>query len=269
MGMMIGTRNTYVKTVTFKNIDGTTAGTLRMTKHVRKKKFNYNFKKISTQIINAKTSSNARKAAALADSQIAILRQKLLNSEYDSKELESALSHSLKMKKISVKKMKNLQQEERISRKNGNYCIENKIPEDELDVEKEGSENTEIKQKAEELEKLIREFENAIAQSEQLQESNSFLTEIIPEDNSHDELALLKKKHRAEEMKKIMEADLQYLKAMFERLEKEKHSTGSFQSDGWSDGEKGVSLELVGMEVPLQLTEAAVLPESGSVDIMV
>ena len=46
--------------------------------------------------------------------------------------------------------------------------------------------------------------------------------EMDPED-----LEQLKKKHRAEELREIMEADMRYLKAMFDRLAKEKQQQSS------------------------------------------
>ena len=53
-----------------------------------------------------------------------------------------------------------------------------------------------------------------------------------------EDLEMLKKKHRAKELRKITEADMEYLKALFNELEKEKQ-----------DNQNGVSLELAGIEV--------------------
>lgn len=73
-----------------------------------------------------------------------------------------------------------------------------------------------------------------------------------------------------------------YLKALFYKLAQEKQqgssgvggSPGSGVGDsgaggGSCDGGSGVSLELGGMEMPVETAEAPVMPEGGSIDAMV
>ena len=79
----------------------------------------------------------------------------------------------------------------------------------------------------------------------------------------------LKKKHRADEMREVMEADMKYLKALMFRLEKEKQEGSS----------SGVSLQLSGVDMPVQsvsvdmpieaTTDQLVVAEGGSIDISV
>lgn len=98
--------------------------------------------------------------------------------------------------------------------------------------------------------------------------------EMDPED-----LEQLKKKHRAEELREIMEADMRYLKAMFDRLAREKQQqssgvetggggsgTGGYGSDGG-----GVSLQLGGVDVPVDTptVDAAALVEGAYLDTTV
>ena len=81
------------------------------------------------------------------------------------------------------------------------------------------------------------------------------LTLTVKEDMDPADLELLKKKHRAKELREIMEADMKYLKSLFSKLEKEKQAASS-----------GVSLELAGTEMPVPVMEAPIAVEGGSVD---
>lgn len=94
-----------------------------------------------------------------------------------------------------------------------------------------------------------------------------------------EELEKLKKKHRCEEQRDIMEADMKYLKAMFERLEKEKESgAGAILSGTGTAGGIGnagavspglfVSVSSQPSAIPLQ-DFGTVQSEGGSVDVTV
>ncbi len=93
-----------------------------------------------------------------------------------------------------------------------------------------------------------------------------------------EDLDQLKKKHRAEELRKIMEADMKYLKAMFEKMAKEQQESAGGVSSSSDNGERptgydtgGVSLELGGVEIPVesQAVSAAELVEGGMIDASV
>ena len=128
------------------------------------------------------------------------------------------------------------------------------------DVEEENcSENEEPSEMSEqELRKLMREIEELMREA--MEESNendedvfeefSFVRDVEPQD-----LELRKKKHRAEELKDIVKADMRYLKFVFGRLESERNSINS-----------GVSLEIGGFSIPFS-PPPPVVTEGGAVDI--
>ena len=102
----------------------------------------------------------------------------------------------------------------------------------------------------EELEETLEEMEDL----EELEElSAASYDDMDPED-----LEMLKKKHRAKELRKITEADMEYLKALFNELEKEKQ-----------DNQNGVSLELAGIEVSTAAVEIPAALEGGNIDVTV
>lgn len=92
------------------------------------------------------------------------------------------------------------------------------------------------------------------------------------------DLELMKKKHRAKEMREIMEADMKYLKELFDQLAKEKQEIASGGAGGMGNGgsagtpvDSGVALELGGADVPVQMPAAdvAAASEGGAIDVTV
>ena len=153
-------------------------------------------------------------------------------------------------------------------------------------AEKEQQEETGLTQ--EELEKMMQELESLIEESmEELEEAAGLedfmdgMMCVVQKDMEPEDLEQLKKKHRAEELQEIMEADMKYLKALFNRLEREKAgralvgssnngSSPSVQSTQ-SDSARGVSLQLAGTDIPVEQTAevpAAAIAEGASVDIV-
>ncbi len=268
MGLAIGNSNSGISKIELKNADGTTSGTISITnaKKKKKKKLQYNFKEISHQIMSTKTAGNARQVAARARGKIAELRKKLKTGEYDDKELEAAISHAEQMERVARKRMKHLQEEERVKTEGGpcDAELEEELTLDWEDVEEQVDEELDM----EELKELMQEFQDLMEESmEEMDEAYaldelseelmvSFQEEMDPED-----FELLKKKHRSDELREIMVADMKYLKALFDKLEKEKQE-GSFASSG-------VSLELGGIEIPITNIEPPVLTEGSSVDLLV
>lgn len=289
MGIRIGTGNTDRKTIELKGRNGSVVGSISVSKPSKKKmkRLNYNFKEISAQIMRTKTPANAKTVVSRARSKVALLRQKLENQDYDSKEIESAIAHALKIEKIAKKRMKHLQQEERIKQKSDKRGYEEDPLEEEQEFEEDFSTEPDIRQKEQELERLMQEYEKFMQESmkesmekvmeetEEMLENGDLQEEIIetaPQDMSPEDLELLKKKHRAKELKEIMEADLQYLRAMFDRLAKEKQAAanGSFGSSADNTGNtSGVSLELGGTQIPVQAAEAPLAAEGTNMDVMV
>lgn len=133
-----------------------------------------------------------------------------------------------------------------------------------------------------EMEQAQREFEQEMAQLSEMDELADALGGGSARDMDPEDLAELKKKHRLDEQRDIMEADMAYLKALFYKLAQEKQQgsgssgigggsgdgNGVSASGGGYDG-SGVSLELGGMEMPVETAQAPVMLEGGSVDATV
>lgn len=283
VGLGIGTvshsKNSNVTRIELKNKDGSSAGTLtihRATVKKKPKRLRYNFKRLSNQIMQSKSSMNAKQLTTKTKFQIVDLRLKLGSGDYDYTEIHNALKHAERIARVAKKKLKHLQEEEYYQKTGGKLTAQ----EDEemendsealTDIDTSGMSQEEMerlmKQIQEEMKKIEEEIEEAM-------DSQDFLDEFMQgfdEDMSPKDLEALKKKHRAEEMRDIMEADLEYLKAFFDKLSKEKEegASGSYDSASESSGNiTGVSLELGGMEIPVEAAEAPVPVEGANVDVM-
>ena len=277
MGMMIGTNSSYTR-ISLKNADGSSAGTISISKpsnkSSKKKRLPYNFKQISNAILMSKTSTAASRAVTKARGVVAMLQRKLKNGEYDEKEVENAIIHAKKMERIARKRMKHMKEEEKA--KQSGSCsaeIEEMEEEETFDIEEMvGEQTSELSR--EKLEEMMRELQELMEESmEDLDDAMRIddLTDevlgFVQEDMDPEDIERLKKKHRADELREIVDADMKYLKALFDKLQKEKQS-GSGGS-GSSGDLSGVSLQLEGMEVPVQVTAAPVAAEGGSVDVSV
>lgn len=83
---------------------------------LEKKRVQYSFKKVSSQIIRSKTSVNARKAAMSARREVARLKRLKTTDQYDENELQLAIDHAKSMEKVAKKKVVHLEQEEMVER---------------------------------------------------------------------------------------------------------------------------------------------------------
>ena len=271
MGIMSVSRSNTTR-IKLTDGKGNHVGTISVTKPSTKKKkrIQYNFREISNQILQTKTSGTAGRVLVSARAKVAMLQRMVRNPDYDEKELEQALIHAKKMERIAKKRMKHLQQEEKAARTGS--CS------DDLEAYEEAGENAEAEAEAEggqqdeELEALMREYQASMQSMEKSMEelSNEVMEEGLDElsdelglsvqkDMSPEDLERLKKKHRADELREITEADMKYLKALFDKLAKEK-----------SEAASGVSLQLAGMEMPVETTaEAPVAVEGANLDVSV
>lgn len=282
MGLSIGTVSSTKNNVTkieLKNKDGSSAGTLtihRATVKKKPKRLRYNFKRLSNQIMQAKSSVNAKQLSTKSKFQIVDLRLKLASGDYDYTEIHNALKHAERISRVAKKKMKHLQEEEFYQKTGGKLAAQEdqELEDDSEDlnnIDTSGMSQEELerlmKQVQEEMEKIEKELEEAMSSKDFLDEfMQGFSDEMDPQD-----LEALKKKHRAEEMRDIMEADLEYLKSFFNKLSKEKEEGSSGLSDSSSESSgniTGVSLELGGMEIPVDAAEAPVPVEGANVDVM-
>lgn len=283
MGLSIGTVsrtiNSNVTKIELKNKDGSSAGTLtihRATVKKKPKKLRYNFKRLSNQIMQSKSSMNAKQLTTKTKFQIVDLRLKLASGDYDYTEIHNALKHAERIARVAKKKMKHLQEEEFYQKTGGKLTAQE---EEEMENESEGLTNIDTSDMSqEEMERLMKqiqeEMEKIEEELEEAMDSRNFLDEFMQgfdEEMSPKDLEALKKKHRAEEMRDIMEADLEYLKSYFNKLSKEKEEGSSGLSDSSSESSgsiTGVSLELGGMEIPVETAETPVPVEGANVDVM-
>lgn len=277
MGMMIGSNSSNVRRIDLKASDGTVVGSISYRTTSRKnisqkktKRLNYNFKEISSQIMRAKTSAGAGRAVAAARMKVAMLQRQLRNSEYDEEEVKQALIHAQKMERVARKRMKHLKAEEAAERDGRAYPTAPEAEFKEFTPEDTGGEDA-LQLSKEELQKLMQELRQTMDEAmrnpeEEISGSKpeEALMEVISGDMDPADLEQLKKKHRADELREIAEADMKYLRALFDKLAKEKQSVSSGSFHAASDG---VSLEISGVEMPVEAVEVPVTTEGGSIDL--
>lgn len=273
MSMLIGRNNPNVKRIEVKRADGTVAGSITITRTAKKKqkRLRYNFKEISTRIMRARTSGNARQAMTNARQKVAQLRKMQKSGVYDDKELQSAILHAEAIARVAKKRMKHLQEEEKADKQGGPCEAELEERSEELTMEEVyGKIQPELDLKA--VQELMQE---AMEELERLNDTTEFSEELmlagISENMDPADLELMKKKHRADELREIMEADMKYLKALFDKLAKEKQSGSSGIGGGGYGNDNSVSLQLGGVDVPVQPQEidAAAMAEGGIIDTTV
>lgn len=264
------------------------------------KRLQYDFKSISSMLLRAKTSVSARRVVTKARAKVAQLSRQLRCGEYDDEELKEAIIHAKKMERIAKKRMKNLQQEELAERQGilAEQMDEERMQtedsqvlfaEDQSQDQEQLQNEQELAEREQEMRELMEEYQRLIDEAmqewDEEMELDEWSEELVGAAGKLDEEGLnrVKKKHRADELRDIMKADMQYLKAVFQRLEREKQSLTSGISRGMSGGMTGgmsagtaaapcggVSLELSGMEAPIEAADVVAAGEMGeSVDVTV
>lgn len=189
------------------------------TKKKKPKKLNYNYRDVSGRILRAKTSVSANLVVAHARTMVAVLRRRYGCGEYSDRELETAIVHAEKMVRIAKKKVKNLKMEEREKRTSEADKAEEAY-EDDTSLNTADLQSGEREIDEDELRDMIRELEREL---QELAAENSMddLTDACLGGGgamSEEELERVKKKHRCDEMRQIVEADMKYLRAVFQRL---------------------------------------------------
>lgn len=291
MSMMLGVSiSNNKKRLEIKDKSGKVVGSVSVRKRqpqkVKKKSLPYSFKDISTRLLATKKSGNAQRVLVSAKQKVASLRLMYKGGVYDDDEVFAALLHAQAITRVARKRVKHLEEEERAEKKGG-ICeadIEEKTEEaaaKQIDAEEKKQKQTELDMQRmqklmEQYERMMREAMKALEQLDNMDELSEEMgisgeVSIDPED-----LELMKKKHRADEMREIMEADMKYLKFIFDKLEKEKQSNnsssfgiGSSSSENAGAG-RSVSLELGGMDIPVEAApDAMTIVEGGAVDAAV
>ena len=193
-----------------------------------KKRLPYNFKQMSKQIMQAKTSDAARPLVAKAQAKLSWLYKKLRSGEYGDSEIAAAIIHAAAMERIAKRKVRHLEEEEAAENESSVMGVPGEEEEiygkDELKAGIEESEEISeemMKQMMEEIEELEEEL------AEDVMSELQDMISCASGDMTEEEIEELKRKHRNDEERQITRADLKYLKALFDRLEQEKKQVSS------------------------------------------
>ncbi len=237
-----------------------------------KKKLQYSYKKLSSEIIRSKTPVAAKSAASKARREVIKLRRQKGSGKYDPEEIEAAITHAKSMERIAKKKAAHLEQEEMIEiSDDGTNTLslkdalnegptkqerpdKNEDPSINPDTEVENGAASEAQLQKEAMQEAViseasydemaafredlaaelsEEMEYMMAElSEEMQEMMEQLDmmEIISGPvgkMTSDDFKMLQTKHRTDEAKAIAKADSEYLKAIFEKYQKEKTAGSS------------------------------------------
>lgn len=222
---------------------------------LEKKKLKYSYKAISSKIISCKKSYNAKEVISQAKREVARLKKLRSKGEYDSEELEAAIAHAQAMERVAKKKARHLEEEEMVKAAGGACLGELEEKEDTEEVSDEELSDEELSDEElsdEELAQIADEtdieeldFEDIVSpgqidamMEDVLNEMSEELASLM-EDMGLDELfdgmgmsvskdmdpadfKMMVIKHRNKEMKDMAKADGEYLKAIFDMLEKQK-----------------------------------------------
>ena len=268
MSIMLGVMKTNTKRLEIKDSGGKVVGSISISKSpekTTKKRLPYSYKQISTRLLQTKKSGSAHQVLISAKQKVVSLRLMYKNGVYNDDEVFAALLHAQAITRVAKKRMKHLEEEERVDKKGG-FCegdLEEKTEEaSEKQLYREDKAEVDIRR----MQKLMEQYERM------MQEAMIGLNGSISMDP--EDLELMKKKHRADEMRDIMEADMKYLKFMFNKLEKEKQSNSSasfgLNLGNSNNSNQGVSLQLGGVDIPVEAApDAMTIVEGGAIDATV
>jgi hypothetical protein len=254
-----------------------TIGICKPTKQTGKKKkpVLYNFKQVSSQVLQAKTSTKAMQVSNGIRAKIGLLKKQLKNGDVDEEEILRAILHAEMVQRACDKKKKNLKMEETAERHlEGEEELpmeaeENTVTEEASDEEIRELEQAEFEALMEKLEMTADEMMEAAEETAELDEDLDEMAEALSGSMTPEDLEQLKVKHRSDEARDILKADLKYLKALFDRLQSEKENAGKVSFAG--TGDSGVTLSLGGMDMPVTDTVSQNMPveTGGTFDVEV
>lgn len=242
----------------------------------KKKKLNYNYKKISKQITMNNTSAGARRVITKAREEVVSLLRKQMSGKYDETDLRHAIIHARKMERIARRKKKHLEEEEKAAA-TGKGLVEDGAGEKEDERIKKLEESMEnvSDEELEKLEELLEKYEELMQEMEATGGLDDIMREYMgatEQEMSPEEVDNLRKKHRSDEMKDIVEADMKYLKSLFNKLEREKAGAQqAAQQIAQQSVNPAVSLTLDGVDIPVSAEtgqSAAELVQGGNVDAL-
>lgn len=195
---------------------------------IQLKSVKYQFKNISSQILRAKTSTSARQVVGQAEREVLRLKRERMKEGVDETEIDAAITHAKAMERVARRKVKHLLQEEmaEASGKKETMVTEEEIGNtDDVKDNKDNEGNIDkITDDAEPVEDLLEDMSREmqeLLEDTGLEELNDAL-EAETGDMEPEDIKMLKIKHRNKEMKDIVKADSEYLKAVFDHLEEQK-----------------------------------------------
>ncbi len=196
----------------------------------------YNYKDVSNKIQRAKTALSAGQALIAAKRKVIEIKRKISSGDGDAEELQLALTHARRMEMVARKKKHHLELEEMIvvtqkrdekldQMEESAANIQNQV----LDMAQEelaGQQDAILEERSKLLDELkelqeenLTELNEMISEfgEEELQEIQEAMDllenmEIINPHMSKEDLEELKRKHRNEEYKAILKAEMDYLK---------------------------------------------------------
>ncbi len=231
----------------------------------KKKPAMYSFKQISAQVLSVKTSAKSAQVSVGIRMKIGNLQKKLKTGDYDDEEILRAILHAEMVQRACEKKRKNLKMEEAAEQN-----MDEEVPaesDDPLetamsDEKIEKLEQEEFEALMEKLEVSAEEMYEEAAYTAQMDQELDEMAKALSGAMEPQDLEQLKAKHRSDEARDIMKADLKYLKAMFDRLQAEKENLG--KSSVSSGFDTGASLFIDGEEMPVMVQDAG-MGETGNI----
>ncbi|MCR5789602.1 MAG: hypothetical protein K6G83_06910 [Lachnospiraceae bacterium] len=250
------------------------------------KPVNYNYKEVAAKIQQAKTSVSAEKAVLAAGRKVLEVKRKISSHEGDPEELQLALTHAERMEKAAKKKKRHLELEElaavtkqrdenrekpeAASSEMKNALLsageekltkrEDAILDHRFDLVHEAVSDL-SESSAPDAGELLKELNEMAAdfgkeELKELEEAMGALEnmEVIDPHMSSEDLENLKRKHRTEENRVIMKADMDYLKGMIRH---------QFEKGGSIPGMQNMNTGVSGFALPspaVQNLQAGVMP---------
>lgn len=254
-----------------------TAIRIQKSKSNKKKKLNYNYRKVSRQITMSNTSSGARRVITKAREEVVSLLRKQMSGKYDETDLRHAIIHARKMERIARRKKKHLEEEEKAAATGKGLVEEGTVSNEDEGLKKiEESMEGVSEEELEKLQELLEEYEELMQEMEAAGGMDDIMREYMgasEQEMTPEEVNNLRKKHRADEMRDIVEADMKYLKALFNKMEKEQRASAqeAFQQAFSQESNPAVSLQIQGVDIPVPASagqSGAELVEGANVDAM-
>lgn len=233
----------------------------------------YSFKQVSSQVLQAKTSTTAMQVSNSIRAKIGLLKKQLKSGNYDEEEILRAILHAEMVQRACQKKEKNLRMEETAER---NLNVQDEIVIDPESYSEETDSDEEIQELEQaELEALMEKLDLSAEEMFQMAEETMTLdgeldemAEILTGSMTPEDLEQLKVKHRSDEARDLLQADLKYLKALFDRLQSEKENAGKANLSANYDNAVSLSLD-GGIDMPMITQDVRQTDVGNMVDIEV